>query len=127
MSKGYRDLEIFTRSQALAVRIHLMTISLPRFVFDEEGSQIRRSSKSVTANFVEGYCLRKHKAQWLLFLSRAHASANETLIHLEFLHMTASLRDELLFRDLHAQTEELCRMLHAFIATVSRTHRPPPD
>jgi hypothetical protein len=43
--KSYKDLEIFTTSYDLAIRVHHMTLQLPQFELYEEGSQLRRSSK----------------------------------------------------------------------------------
>ncbi len=47
--KSYRDLEICQMSLELAIEVHKMTLSLPRFEELEEGRQIRRSSKSISA------------------------------------------------------------------------------
>jgi len=55
-----------------------MSLGLPQFEMYEEGSQLRRSSKSVTANIVEGYGRRKYKAELLKFMIYAHASCDET-------------------------------------------------
>ncbi|MEK6571081.1 MAG: four helix bundle protein, partial [Bacteroidota bacterium] len=60
MEKGYEKLDVFKLSRELAIRVHHMTMNLPRFEMYEEGSQIRRSAKSVPGNIVEGYCLRRH-------------------------------------------------------------------
>ncbi|MCK6624351.1 MAG: four helix bundle protein [Anaerolineae bacterium] len=60
----------------------------------EQGSQIRRSSKSVVANFVEGYGRRQYKAEYTKFLTYALASCDETKAHLELLHETESLQAE---------------------------------
>jgi len=35
---------------------------LPRFEMYEEGAQIRRSAKSIVANIVEGFGMRRYKA-----------------------------------------------------------------
>ena len=40
--KSYRDLEIYKESKRLAIEIHKMTMSLPKFEMYEEGGQIRR-------------------------------------------------------------------------------------
>ena len=53
--KSYRDLQIFQLAKNLAVRIHKMSMNLPKHELYEGSSQIRRSSKSVGANIVEGY------------------------------------------------------------------------
>ena len=53
---SYRDLEVWQMSRELVVDIHRMSVEkLPRFELYEQGSQIRRSMKSVKANIVEGY------------------------------------------------------------------------
>jgi len=41
---------------------------LPKFEMYEEGSQIRRSAKSVAANIVEGYGRRRYKQEFIRFL-----------------------------------------------------------
>jgi len=52
--KSYKDLEIYKLSHSLAVGVHKMTLKeLPKFEMYEEGSQIRRSSKSIVSNIVE--------------------------------------------------------------------------
>jgi hypothetical protein len=38
--KSYRELEIYKESKRLAIEIHKMTMSLPKFELYEEGSQI---------------------------------------------------------------------------------------
>ena len=48
--KSYNDLEIFQESYYLAVKIHDLTLKLPTFELYEEGSQLRRASKSIAAN-----------------------------------------------------------------------------
>jgi hypothetical protein len=58
-----KDLEIWQLARNLVTDIHTMTLTkLPEFELYEEGSQIRRSSKSVKSNIVEGYGPRRYKA-----------------------------------------------------------------
>ena len=52
--KSYRDLQVYKISQGLAIKIHAMTLTLPKFEMYEEGSQVRRSSKAVTGAILEG-------------------------------------------------------------------------
>ena len=83
--KSYRDLEIYTLSYDLAINIHRMTLTLPKYEMYEEGSQIRRSSKGITSCIVEGYGRKKYKADFVKFLIYAHASCDETILHLNFI------------------------------------------
>jgi len=53
---SYRDLEIWQLGREMSIEIHKMTLNnLPKFEMYEEGSQIRRSSKSIRSNIVEGF------------------------------------------------------------------------
>ncbi|WP_317130693.1 four helix bundle protein [Niastella caeni] len=65
---SYRELEIYKESKRLAIEIHKMTMALPKHELFEEGSQIRRSSKSITSMIVEGYGRRSYKADFIKFL-----------------------------------------------------------
>jgi four helix bundle protein len=98
---SYKKLEIWQEARELSVLIHEMTFKLPKFEQFEEAQQIRRSSKSVRSNIVEGYGRRKYKADFIRFLIIAQASNDETIDHLETLFETKSLTDQLLFDNLH--------------------------
>ena len=53
---SYRDLEVWNLARKASISVHRMTVQeLPKFETYEEGSQIRRSVKSIRANIVEGY------------------------------------------------------------------------
>ena len=90
--KSYRNLEVYKESKCLAISIHKMALALPKFELFEEGSQIRRSSKAVTATIVEGYGRRRYKADFIKYLVWSQSECDETIVHLEFLFETASLR-----------------------------------
>lgn len=97
MEGGYHKLEVYVLAHELAVKVHRLTLTLPKFELHEEGSQIRRSAKSVSANIVEGFALRKYKKKYLRYIQRAYASSEETLEHLRLLFETESLTDKILF------------------------------
>jgi four helix bundle protein len=44
---SYRDLEIYKTAFVLAKKVHYASLKLPKFELFEQGSQVRRSSKSV--------------------------------------------------------------------------------
>jgi len=122
---GVRNLEIYNIGHALANRIHEMTLRLPKLELFEEGSQIRKSSKSVTALLVEGYRLRKYRDNFLFYLWRALGSADETKEHLAYLYETGSLKDPLLYAALTAECEKLLSKLMTFIQGVEAKHTKP--
>ena len=121
---SYRDLDIWKLAREASVEIHRMTLSaLPRFEEREEGSQIRRSAKSVRSNIVEGYGRRRYKAEFIRFLVYSQASCDETIDHLETLWETKSLQDHESFERLHALLQVLGRKLNLFIQTVEKNPR----
>ncbi len=86
--KSYKDLEIYRLSYDLAIKVHKMSLKLPQYEMYEEGSQVRKSSKGITSCIVEGYGRRKYKAEFSKFLIYAHASCDETILHLNFIKDT---------------------------------------
>jgi len=90
-AKSYRDWPMYQLAFKLAVEIHRMSLQLPKYEMYEEGSQIRRSSKSIPANVAEGYGRRRYKNDYIKFLVYALASCDETRVHLDLLHKTNEL------------------------------------
>ena len=78
---SYKNLEIWQAARSIVIDIHKMTLEkLPRFELYEEGSQIRKSSKSIKSTIVEGYGRRKYQQDYIRFLTYAIASNDETSI-----------------------------------------------
>ena len=91
--KSYKDVDIYQESKRLAVEVHKSSLSLPKFELYEQGSQIRRSSNAVTTAIVEGYGRRRYKADFIRFLIYAQSACDETILHLDFLFETGSLKE----------------------------------
>jgi four helix bundle protein len=120
---SYKKLEIWQAARDLVIDIHEMSVKqLPKFEQYEEGSQIRRSIKSVKSAIVEGYGRRSYKQDYIRFLSIAQASNDETIDHLETLYETKSLTDDALYANLHQRLEILGRKLYKFIQSVHKEH-----
>ncbi len=120
---SYKKLEIWQIANELVIKIHKMTLhELPKFEMYEEGSQIRRSSKSVKSLIVEGYGRRAYKQDFIRFLINSLASNDETIDHLENLHNTESLKNKELYMELHSKLEILGRKLNNFISSVQQRH-----
>ena len=72
---SYKNFEIWQKARELVIDIHKMSLTeLSKFEMFEEGSQIRRSSKSVKSNIVEGYGRRRYKLEYIKFLTYSIAS-----------------------------------------------------
>jgi four helix bundle protein len=121
---SYKKLVIWQKARELVLDIHKMTLKkLPQFELYEEGSQIRRSIKSVKSNIVEGYGRRRYKQEFIRFLTYSLASCDETTDHLENLYETESLKDEVLYQNLHARLQTLGKKINLFIQSVEKGHR----
>jgi four helix bundle protein len=121
-TQSYDDLKIYELAKELAVMVHRMTLeTLPKFEMYEEGSQIRRSSKSIPANIVEGFGRRRYKNEFIQFLTYAVASCDETKAHLEMLHETGSLKQDI-FERLFQGYKEMGAKLFNFRESVIKGH-----
>ena len=116
--KSYKDVDIYQESKRLAVEVHKSSLSLPKFELYEQGSQIRRSSNAVTTAIVEGYGRRRYKADFIRFLIYAQSACDETILHLDFLFETGSLKDITLFNQLKQEYEALSKRINKFIQWV---------
>lgn len=114
---GYRDLKVYQEAHRLGVVIHKFSLKLPKFELYETGSQIRRASKSISANLVEGYGRRRYQADYVKFLVYAQSSCDETN---EWLTYIIDLYENLAAegKGLLAETDGLGRQINMFIQSV---------
>lgn len=120
---GYKKLDIWKIARELSIEIHRMTLNdLPKFELFEQGSQIRRSSKSVRSNIVEGYGKRTWKKDFQRHLYYALGSCDETIDHLETLWETGSLSKETVFTQISEKLDHLKRKLVNFTKAVETGH-----
>lgn len=117
---SYKNLEIWKEAREVSILVHEMSLKLPRFEQFEEAQQIRRSSKSVRSNIVEGYGRRRYISEYIRFLIIAQASNDETIDHLETLYETKSITDQTLFDDINERLQRLGKKLNNFIKAVER-------
>lgn len=115
---SYRELEIYQESKRLAIEIHRISLTLPKLEMYEEGSQVRRSSKSVAASIVEGYGRRRYKADYIKYLIYAQSECDETILHLDFLFETSSFNDKENYDRLRASYDALSKRINKFIQWV---------
>ncbi len=118
--KNYKDLEIYKISYELAVKVHKFALTLPSYEMYEEGGQVRKSSKGITACITEGYGRRKYKAEFIKFLIYAHASCDETILHLNLIRDTHTEADESVIQTFIDSYEELGGKINRFIQYVEK-------
>jgi len=117
--KNYKDLEIYKISYDLAVKVHKFSLTLPQYEVYEEGSQVRKSSKGITSCITEGYGRKRYKAEFIKFLVYAHASCDETILHLGFLKDTHNGTVSIV-KPLLDSYEELGGKINRFIVYVEK-------
>jgi four helix bundle protein len=74
---SYKELEIYKIAYDISIRVHKASLKFPQFEVYEQGSQIRRSTKSIKDTIVEGYGRRRYKAEFIRYLIYAQASCDE--------------------------------------------------
>jgi four helix bundle protein len=83
---SYKDLDVYKIAYKLAIDVHKMTMTLPKYEMYEQGSQVRRSSKSIKDNIAEGFGRRRYKDEFVRFLVFAHASCDEAISQLTMIN-----------------------------------------
>lgn len=116
--KSYNDLEVYQLAYRLAIEVHKMSMSLPKYELYEQGSQIRRASKSIKNNIAEGFGRRRYKVEFIRFLIFAHASCDETISQLNMIsdiHFSDKPLNKLI-----EEYDRLGRKLNKFIQFVEK-------
>jgi four helix bundle protein len=111
-----KNLEIYQLAHDLAVVIHKFSLNLPKYELYETGSQIRRSSKSISTNIVEGFGRRKYIADYLRFLIYAQASCDETIEWMSYIidcHQDVKVSAESILDDLNILGKKMNRFIDA--------------
>ena len=80
----YHNLDVFKKSYALSLEVHRLSLSFPRFEEQELGRQLRKASKSITANLVEGMARQKSPRDLIRFLRDSLGSCDETRLWLDY-------------------------------------------
>jgi four helix bundle protein len=118
---GYKDLKIYNLAFELAIKIHYMSLTLPKYELYEQGSQIRRSSKSIKDTIAEGYGRKRYKNDFIRFLIYAQASCDECVSQLETIKKLYNPDD---IDALLIEYDSLGKMIYQFIQWVENNWKP---
>ena len=80
----HRDLDVYRRSFSAAMQVFESSRAFPREETYSLTDQIRRSSRSVSANLAEAWRKRRYEAAFISKLSDAETEAAETQVWIEF-------------------------------------------
>ena len=76
--RGFEDLDVFRRAYQVSLEVHRMRLEFPRIEQWALADQIRRASKSICANLVEGFGRQGwSRSEFRRFLMMATGSADE--------------------------------------------------
>lgn len=107
---SHTDLEVYRRSFAAAMRLFELSKQFPREEVYSLTDQIRRSSRSVSANLAEAWRKRRHVAAFISKLSDAEGEAAETQVWLAYALGCGYLSSQDA-SDLHEEYESILRTL----------------
>ena len=107
----YRSLVVYQKAFKLAMEIKVITEGFPKEEKYSLTDQIRRSSRSVCVNFVEGYRKRRYPAHFVAKVSDSDMENSETQVWLDFSEACGYINSETA-QLLRNQSEEIGRILH---------------
>jgi|SRR5688572_10272616 four helix bundle protein len=113
---SYKDLLAYKKAFQLAMDIFEITLRFPKEERYGLTDQIRRSSRSVCANFAEAFRRRKYPAHFASKLSDADTENTETEVWLDF-SLACKYITQTEYDKLYAQKEEIGRLLGDILKT----------
>ncbi len=111
-----KDLKVYQKSYKLALNIHKITLKFPNIEqYGGIADQLRRSSKSIVANIVEGYSKQNfYRADFKKMLIYSLASCDETQL---WIKMSKDLGyiEEGIYNAIYQNLEEIGKMTYSLI------------
>ena len=113
----YEELQVYKIAFELACSIHEHSKSFPKFEQYSLTDQLRRSSRSICANVVEGYRKRIYPKHFISKLSDADGENTETILWLDFAKHFGYL-DE----NTHLDLKKRCQSIGSLLNYMMRNH-----
>lgn len=86
-AKRAKDLLVFKRAYAFSLLLHKASLTFPKIEQFAVADQLRRCSKSVCANLIEGFAKQSQSTlEFKRFITIAIGSASETELWLDYAH-----------------------------------------
>lgn len=115
MALGFTELNVYKLAYEAAMEIFQLSKKFPKEETYSLTDQIRRSSRSVCANIVEGYRKRIYPKHFSSKMTDADGECGETIVHLSFAKDCKYISQSE-FEVLLKKYEEIGRMLGGMIA-----------
>jgi four helix bundle protein len=110
--RHFRDLEVYRRAFAAAMRIYVLTKGFPPEERFSLVDQIRRASRSVCSCLAEGWRKRRYVAVFKNKITDSMQEASETQCWLEF-SLACEYIDQATFSELDDEYEQIIAMLNS--------------
>ena len=115
------DLEVYRRAYRVSLEVHRASLELPRIEQFALADQLRRSSKSICANLVEGFAKQSRSAaEYRRSLTVAIGSSDETQLWLRYC-VDLGYVEEVAGRRWIADYVEISKMLQGLYASWLRS------
>jgi len=110
----FQDLLAYQKSFALAMKIYKVSMQFPKEETYSLTDQVRRSSRSVTANIAETYRKRDYSKHFHSKLTDSDTENSETQVWLEFANSCEYITEPI-FNELIKDAEEVAKLINYMI------------
>ena len=118
---GFERLEVFQRAYRVSLDVHRTSLLFPDLEQRALADQIRRASKSVCANLVEGFAKQaQSQAEFRRFIVMAIGSADEMRLWSRYC-LDLGYVNEVVWQRWRDDYQEIARMLHGLARKAMRT------
>ena len=112
--KSHKELVVYQMAFKSSMELFNLSKSFPKEEVYSLTSQIRRSSRSVSANLAEAFRKRRYEKAFVSKLSDCEAEAAETQVWLDFAFACEHITKEI-YDDFNERSEEIGRLLNHII------------
>jgi four helix bundle protein len=113
---GFQELGAYKKAKQLAKDIFEISKGFPKSETYSLTDQIRRSSRSICANFTEAFRMKIYKAQFIFKLTQCDAECSETLYWIDVAKDCNYITEEI-YQQLKYKCEEVGKLLGSMIKT----------
>ena len=109
---GFESLDVFQRAYKISLEIHKVSLGFPPIEQYAIADQVRRASKSVCANIVEGFAKQVHsKAEFKRFIMMSLGSSDEMRMWVRYCYDLGYISEEQ-WKKWRDEYHEISKMLH---------------
>lgn len=116
----YKTLRVYQSSYQLAIRVHRLSLLLPKLLQYDLADQLRRASRSIPSNIAEGFARCLSKQDTARFVAQAAGSNEEVLFNLLILK-DLGLLSPVLFEELTNQYVVIGKQLKRLVRHLRST------